>query len=217
MKIKVCGITQVEQLIALQELGIDYAGMIFYQQSSRYVLTKLNSKTIKDAQLKIKKVGVFVNATEEEILTMIKEYDLDLVQLHGDETPSFCERISNKVRVIKAFRISEKNEENIEWLIKPYKESVDFYLFDTYSKNAYGGTGTKFNWQALQQCNINKPFFLSGGIGIDDIDYIKEFNNPFFYGIDLNSKVESEPGVKDLQLIKQILKVKDHKSISETK
>ncbi len=205
MKLKVCGITQAEQLKQLDELEVDYAGLIFYAQSSRYVLNKLKSKEIQNLNLSLKKVGVFVNASEEDIMTQLEEYRLDLIQLHGDETPSFCKHISNHVNVTKAFRINKKNEQNIDWMIKPYEEFCDFYLFDTNSKGVYGGTGEKFDWEILKHNKINKPFFLSGGIGLDDVENIKAFEHPFFYAVDVNSKVEVEDGIKDISAIAELV------------
>lgn len=204
MKIKVCGITQAEQLTKLDEMGIDYAGLIFYSRSVRYVLNKLKSKDVQRLPLSIQKVGVFVNAFEEDIMTQIELYGLDLVQLHGDETPSFCEHISNHVNVIKTFRISEKNEQNIDWTVKPYEDCCDFYLFDTNRKAAYGGTGEKFDWQLLNDNKINKPFFLSGGIGLNDVEKLKAFEHPFFYAVDVNSKVEIADGIKDIAAISKL-------------
>src|SRR5436309_1646074 len=106
MKIKVCGITQVQQLKQLDMIGVDYAGLIFYQRSSRYVLDKLKSKDVRNAKLSLKKVGVFVNASEEDIKSQIELYGLNFVQLHGDETPTLCKDLSKVVKVIKAFRIT---------------------------------------------------------------------------------------------------------------
>ena len=211
MKLKVCGITQAEQLEQLDELEVDYAGLIFYEQSARYVLNKLKSKDIQSLNLSLKKVGVFVNASEEDIMTQLEEYRLDLIQLHGDETPSFCKHISNYVSVTKAFRITKRNEQNIDWMVKPYEEFCDFYLFDTNRKGAYGGTGEKFDWEILNSHKINKSFFLSGGIGVDDVEKIKVFHHPFFYAVDVNSKVEIEDGIKDIAAItklKQELSIK---------
>ncbi len=204
MKLKVCGVTQLEQLKQLDKIGIDYAGLIFYRRSVRYVLDKLKSQDVIDVPLSLKKVGVFVNSSEEDIMTQVEQYGLDLVQLHGDETPAFCKHISSFVTVIKAFRITHKNEQNIDWMIKPYEEFCDFYLFDTNRKGAYGGTGEKFDWEILLKNKINKPFFLSGGIGQGDIEKIKEFIHPFFYAVDVNSKVEIEDGIKDLKAISDI-------------
>ena len=202
MKIKVCGITQAEQLKQLDALGIDYAGLIFYKRSVRYVLDKLRSDEVKKTDLSLQKVGVFVNSSEEDILTQIDLYKLDAIQLHGDETPAFCNHISNRVTVIKAFRITEKNENNIDWMIKPYEDVCDFYLFDTARAGAYGGTGEKFNWELLIENKINKSFFLSGGIGLADIEKLRSFKHPFFYAVDINSKVEIENGIKDMDQIK---------------
>ena len=205
MKIKVCGITQLEQLQQLDELGADYAGLIFYRQSQRYMLDKLTTRDVQSLHMRLKKVGVFVNASEEEINTQVELYGLDLVQLHGDETPAFCEHISRTVSVIKAFRITKHNEQNIDWMIKPYEEVCDYYLFDTNRNGAYGGTGEKFDWEILKSNKINKPFFLSGGIGLGDIERLKEFRHPFFYAVDVNSRIERAPGVKDLQQVKALV------------
>lgn len=205
MKLKVCGITQVEQLKQLDKLGVDYAGLIFYERSVRYVLNKLKSKDVKNLSLSLKKTGVFVNASEEDILTQVELYGLNLVQLHGDETPAFCNYISNHVQVIKAFRITQKNEQNIDWMIRPYEEVCDFYLFDTNRKGAYGGTGEKFDWQILKKNKINKHFFLSGGIGVSDIEKVKEFSHPFFYALDVNSRVELADGIKNMEAVTKLV------------
>ena len=205
MKIKVCGITQADQLKQLDELGVDYAGLIFFRQSARYMLNKLMTTEVQALKLNLKKVGVFVNASEEEINTQVELYGLDLVQLHGDETPAFCKHISSTVSVIKAFRITKYNEQNIDWMVKPYDEVCDYYLFDTNRKGAYGGTGEKFDWKILNDNKINKPFFLSGGIGLADVEKVKAFRHPFLYAVDINSMVETEPGVKDMDHVKKFV------------
>lgn len=204
MKIKVCGNTDLNQLKQLDELEIDYAGIIFYPQSPRYVLKKLSGKEVKDLHLSLTKVGVFVNASEEEIMQQIEDFGLDMVQLHGDETASFCNRISDHIKVIKAFRISDF-ETNIDWLVKEYDEVCDYYLFDKASAGLYGGTGEKLNWNLLEKSNIGKPFFLSGGIAREDTTIIKNWNHPFFYGVDVNSRFETEPGIKNMQLVKEFV------------
>ncbi len=204
MKIKVCGNTDLKQLEELDKLEIDYAGLIFYEQSPRYVLKNISGKEVRNLNLSIPKVGVFVNESEEEISKQIEEFGLDLVQLQGDETASFCNRISDHIKVIKAFRISAL-ETNIDWLVKEYEEACDYYLFDKGSAGLYGGTGEKFNWELLQKANLKKPFFLSGGISSNDADALKKFEHPFFYGVDVNSRFEIEPGIKDMKLIKQFV------------
>lgn len=205
MKIKVCGIRDLKQLEELNGLEIDYAGLIFYEQSPRYVLEKLHGKEVKELNLVIEKAGVFVNATEEEIMKEVDLFGLDLVQLHGDETASFCDRISQHIRVIKAFRIADFDT-NVDWLVKEYNEVCDYYLFDKGSAGLYGGTGEKFNWELLEKSNIGKPFFLSGGISANDVEALKKFKHPFFYGVDVNSRFEIEPGIKDIELINKFVK-----------
>jgi len=202
MKIKVCGITQAGQLKQLDEIEVDYAGLIFFRQSARYMLDKLKTKDVQNLDLGLQKAGVFVNASEEEINTQVELYGLDLVQLHGDETPAFCKHISNTVSVIKAFRITKYNEQNIDWMVKPYEDVCDYYLFDTNRKGAYGGTGEKFDWKILNNNVINKPFFLSGGIGLADVEKVKAFHHPFLYAVDINSMIEIAPGVKDMDQVK---------------
>ena len=205
MKLKVCGLTQLAQLQQLDELHVNYGGLIFYDQSRRCVINKLEAEDVKALPLSLKKVGVFVNAAENDIMNQVENFGLDIVQLHGDETPGFCNLISNHITVIKAFRITHTNEQNIDWMIKPYEEYCDYYLFDTNRKNAYGGTGEKFDWKILQNNKINKPFFLSGGIGLKDIEKLKAFEHPFFYAVDVNSKVEIAEGIKDIESIKELV------------
>lgn len=205
MKIKVCGITEAQQLKALDDLQVDYAGMIFFKRSARYALNKLRHEEVRKLHLTVNKVGVFVNADEEEIMKQVELFGLDLVQLHGDETPAFCKIISNSISVIKAFRITMYNEQNIDWMVKPYEEFCDYYLFDTNRPGAYGGTGESFNWNILNNNKINKQFFLSGGISLDDVEKIKCFEHPFFYAVDVNSRFEREPGIKDLGNVKSFV------------
>ncbi len=205
MKIKVCGNRDLSQLKELNDLGIDYEGLIFYEQSPRYVLKEIKGEDVKDLQLDVEKTGVFVNAAEEEIMKQVDDFGLDLVQLHGDETASFCEHISDHIKVIKAFRIADFDT-NIDWLVKEYDEVCDYYLFDKGSAGLYGGTGEKFNWDLLEKSTIGKPFFLSGGIGINDAEALRKFKHPFFYGVDVNSRFETEPGIKDVKLIKDFIK-----------
>lgn len=205
MKIKVCGNTELGQLKELNDLDIDYTGLIFYDQSPRCALKKLSGKEVRESGISKTKVGVFVNAAEEEIMKQVDDFGLDMVQLHGDETASFCNRISDHIKVIKAFRIADFDT-NIDWLVKEYDEVCDYYLFDRESAGLYGGTGKKFNWNLLEKSKIGKPFFLSGGIERNDVEAIKKFTHPFFYGIDINTRFETSPGIKDIGLIKEFVK-----------
>ena len=205
MNIKVCGITQFKQLQQLEALNIDYAGLIFYKDSPRYIGEKLSGKQVKDADFDLKKVGVFVNPGYSDLLDAIDEYGLDIVQLHGNETPEMCEELSGEVEVIKAFRIEDSNV-NIDKMVEPYDAVCDFYLFDTAGlKESFGGTGQQFDWGILKKAKIEKPFFLSGGIGPDDAEKVKKFSHPDFFAIDVNSKFETGPGVKDMAAILKFL------------
>jgi len=206
MNIKVCGITQFKQLQQLEALNIDYCGLIFYKDSPRYMGDKITGKQIKDADFDIKKVGVFVNPSYSELLDAIDEYGLDIVQLHGNETPEMCEELSGEVEVIKAFRIAGDQSIDIDEMVMPYDAACDFYLFDTAGlKESFGGTGQQFDWSILKKAKIEKPFFLSGGIGPDDAQKVKAFKHPDFFAIDVNSKFEMAPGLKDMAAILKFL------------
>lgn len=201
MKIKVCGNTRIEQLKEVSNLPIDYVGLIFYPQSPRCVLQKLDPNDFKQLKIPATKVGVFVNASEEEVMKQVEDFGLEMVQLHGDETVSFCNKISDQLKVIKAFRITD-SDANVDWLVQEYHEVCDYFLFDKGSAGLYGGTGKKFDWNLLGNSSIKKPFFLSGGIERNDVAALKAFHHPFFYGVDVNSRFEISPGIKDLKLIK---------------
>ncbi len=200
MNIKVCGITQFKQLHQLDGLNIEFAGLIFVKDSPRYVGDKLNKDEIKNADFDLKKVGVFKNPEMIDVLDAIDEYGLDVVQLHGDETPEMCEDLSSEVEVIKAFSIDDTTK-NIDKLVADYDAVCDYYLFDTKADGETGGTGKKFDWKILSKAKIEKPFFLSGGISVDDIAALKKFKHPDFFGVDLNSRFEKEPGIKDMGLV----------------
>ena len=203
MRIKVCGMTLPEQVNALDDMGVSLAGFIFYPKSPRYVGNMISPEKIKKIKGRIAKVGVFVNATYDELMKTVEDYRLDMVQLHGDETPRYCEKIADYISVIKAFRMSDND--NIEWTVKPYQDVCDMFMFDTMGAG-YGGTGKKFNWDTLKNAVINKPFFLSGGIEPGDEEKLKEFaNEPVaksLFAVDLNSKFEITAGVKNMDKVK---------------
>ena len=206
MNIKVCGITQFKQLQQLEALNIDYAGLIFYKDSPRYVGNKITGKQIKDADFDIKKVGVFVDPGYSELLDAIDEYGLDIVQLHGNETPEMCEELSAEVEVIKAFRIPADKSVDIDEMVADYDAVCDFYLFDTAGlKESFGGTGQQFDWGILKKAKIEKPFFLNDGIRPDDAAKVKAFNHPDFFAVDVNSKFELSPGLKDMAAVLKFL------------
>jgi len=212
MNIKVCGITSVKQLQQLEGLNIDFAGFIFDKNSPRYVGEKLDGAELQNADFDIKKVGVFVNPTYSDVLDAIDNYGLDVIQLHGEETPEFCKDINEDLEVIKVFHINESIT-SIDDLVAPYDDACDYYLFDTAPTQTSpkgggepplkGGTGKQFDWSVIAKSKIEKPFFLSGGIGVADLAKIKAFKHPDFYGVDINSKVEKAPGEKDMALVLQ--------------
>ncbi len=200
MNIKVCGITEMKQLQQLDGLDIDFAGLIFYKESPRYIGEKISKKELKSADFDLKKVGVFVNPEMIDVLDAIDDYGLDAVQLHGDESPEMCEDLSSEVEVIKAFRVTDGTD--IDIMVAPYDAVCDYYLFDTGGlKESFGGTGKQFDWTILTKAKIEKPFFLSGGIGPDDAPKVKAFKHPDFFGVDINSLFEKEPGVKDMSKV----------------
>jgi phosphoribosylanthranilate isomerase len=196
MKIKVCGMRDKENISGLMTLKPDYIGFIFYAQSKRYAADFPQIEIPSN----IKKVGVFVNETIEEIIEKANKHTLDFVQLHGDETSEYCEKLALKnIKIIKAFSV----DENFDFsATKPFEKCVSLFLFDTKGKN-YGGNGVKFNWELLQNYTGKTPFLLSGGISKNDSEEIMKFKHPAFLGIDINSGFELEPGLKNIKEIKE--------------
>jgi phosphoribosylanthranilate isomerase len=202
MKIKVCGMRQqgnIEKVVALQP---NFIGFIFYEKSPRFVGEELDEEYIRSIPQGIKKVGVFVNSNPGHILNMVKKYDLQYVQLHGNEMPDICRSIRQKgVSVIKAFSIDEKF--NFA-MLNNYKSFCDLFLFDTKGDNP-GGNGTTFDWKLLSKYDNEKPFLLSGGIDLENIEEIISLSKTLpIYGIDVNSKFETEPGIKDIAKLEEL-------------
>ena len=194
-------IREVEQLSTVNcQLSIDWMGFIFYPKSSRYV-------SARPAYLpqKCKRVGVFVNATIDDIRQHIADYSLDIVQLHGHESTDSIRSLrslcGDVISIIKAFNIATKEDLNAT---TPYAGLVDYFLFDTKGPSV-GGNGEKFDWSVLEAYNGDTPFLLSGGIGPDDAERILDYHHPKCIGIDLNSRFEIEPGIKDITKLKTFL------------
>jgi phosphoribosylanthranilate isomerase len=204
MKIKVCGNTLPQQVNALDDMGVTFAGFIFYPKSPRYMAQKISPEKMRQIKGKIIKVGVFVNPTHDELMKTVEDYRLDMVQLHGDESPKFCDKIADYISVIKAFRLSEND--SIMHMTQPYAEMCDFFMFDTLGAG-YGGTGKKFDWSVLQKAPPLKPYFLSGGIEPGDEKKLGNFletdAGEKLFAVDINTKFEIGPGVKDLNSIKK--------------
>ncbi|SDJ73432.1 phosphoribosylanthranilate isomerase [Flavobacterium noncentrifugens] len=194
MKLKICGMKYPENIAEASELLPDFMGFIFWEKSVRYF-----DGDIPKLPESIQKVGVFVNERIEIVIDKIQKYQLQIVQLHGNESTEYCSELQKQnIKIIKVFSI--ENDFNFEDL-KPFEAVANYFLFDTKGKLP-GGNGSKFNWQILKNYNSEKPFFLSGGIGVNEIEEIKNLNLPI-YAIDINSKFETEPGLKNIGSIKQ--------------
>jgi len=201
MQLKVCGITNTSTIRELIPLGIDRLGFIFYHKSARYVYGKLIEEGLDEIPGHIKKTGVFVNAEIAEIEQVINRFHLDSIQLHGTESPGFCSHFMPKTEVIKTISIKDKSSFELARL---YQDSCHLFLFDTHSEH-FGGTGKSFDWQWLEGYTLNKPFYLSGGISLENFAEIKQIRHPQLTGIDINSKFETAPGIKDIEKIKQLI------------
>lgn len=212
----------IKQVAALQP---DYLGFIFYEKSKR----NFNTQTIPTLPASIKKTGVFVNAEIEFVLEKTNKYNLQAVQLHGTESPEYCVNLQHAFKTLTAKKkdseadnkVDLKTPKNIEKLeifkvfsikdtfdfsvLKPYEDACDFFLFDTKGK-LHGGNGYTFNWNVLNDYPSKKPFFLSGGLGLEEVEAIKTFTNSkaskYCYALDVNSKFEIEPGLKDVSVLK---------------
>jgi len=202
MKIKICGMKYPDNILEVGSLLPDYMGFIFWPKSARFF-----DGEMPDLSKSIKKTGVFVNESIQGIEEKVTKYDLQAVQLHGQESVAFCSEIKTKfgasVEIIKVFSADENFDFSV---LEPYESVCDYFLFDTKGKLP-GGNGTTFDWRILENYPSTKPFFLSGGIGIEELDSVKEIlkTNLPIYAIDVNSKFEIEPGLKNTKLCKDAL------------
>ncbi|MBL3658684.1 phosphoribosylanthranilate isomerase [Fulvivirga sediminis] len=198
IKLKVCGLRDnIDEVIALKP---DYVGFIFYDKSPRFV-GDLDPRVLHDIPNTIKKIGVFVNEDIEEVLHKVKTYRLDLVQLHGYETVEYCAKLKEEgVQVIKVF----SGNNDLDWMeFKVYEEVVDFFLFDTRT-DKYGGSGKSFDWSRLEKVHLSKPVFISGGVNLDNIEKVSDIQEVHIHAVDVNSKFEISPGLKNINLLKQL-------------
>jgi phosphoribosylanthranilate isomerase len=205
MKLKICGMKYPDNILEVSQLLPDYMGFIFWEKSSRFFDGELP-----EFPQSIQKVGVFVDATLDEIILKIKKYNLNLIQLHGKESVSFCLDLKtetknlkqNQIEIIKVFSILDDFDFSI---LNDYETVCNYFLFDTKGKLP-GGNGIIFDWKVLEKYPSTKPFFLSGGIGIEEIASVKQLlkTNLPIHSIDINSKFEIEPGLKNIQLLKDL-------------
>jgi len=203
LKFKVCGMKFAVNIAAVAGLQPDYLGFIFYDKSPRYI-SDVSAELIKYIPSEIKTVGVFVNEDLEIVKKKINLYQLKAVQLHGSEAPEYCAELKatfNNLEVIKAFGLDQEFDFSI---LDPYENEVDFFLFDTKTK-AHGGSGKTFDWEILNNYTLDEPYFLSGGIDLEHVDAVLGINDERLYALDINSRFEIEPGVKDVEKIKELL------------
>ena len=200
MIIKVCGMREADNIREVEALGIDMMGFIFWPKSSRYV-----SQRPDYLPKRVKRVGVFVDEEPEQVRRLAGEYGLDYIQLHGHEMPEVISYLRTPAlphpRIIKAFNISTAED---LLLTQPYEGLVDYFLFDAKGKSV-GGNGEKFNWDVLEAYQGSTPFLLSGGIGPDDAERVNAFYHPKCIGIDLNSRFELTPGLKDIAKLREFI------------
>jgi phosphoribosylanthranilate isomerase len=199
--IKICGMKYPDNILEVGSLLPDYMGFIFWEKSARYF-----NGLIPELPKSIKKVGVFVNETAAIITEKVAKHDLQGVQLHGKESASFCETLRNQlpkdIQIIKVFSIQDEFDFST---LEPFESLCDYFLFDTKGKLP-GGNGTTFDWKVLENYPSTKPFFLSGGIGLEELEAVKQIlkmNLPV-YAIDVNSKFETAPGLKNIKLVTEL-------------
>lgn len=204
MRLKICGMREAENIRQLLTLQPDYMGFIFYEKSSRFVGEGLDEELLKSFPFTTRKVGVFVNSTASYILEMYKKYKLDYVQLHGEELPDFCKNLKHKgVNVIKAFSID--TDFNFGKL-QNYKPYCDFFLFDTKGEQR-GGTGKSFDWNILDKYDNEKPFFLAGGIDLENVHNALKITDLKIHSLDVNSKFEISPALKNIDMLEELMSI----------
>lgn len=194
-----------DNILAVSDLQPDYMGFIFYEKSPRFVGTDF--QFVYKFPASVKKVGVFVNASSEEMIRQVKRLGLDYLQLHGNESAEQCEELKKAgIKLIKAFSIGDDFDFSIT---EPYEKSVDYFLFDTKGKY-YGGNARTFDWDILKKYNQKIPFFLSGGLSPYNVMEAMKLNGLNIHAVDVNSGVEITPGLKDVNKVKSIKEILDH-------
>ncbi len=192
---------QGANLQEIASLGPAYLGFIFYSKSKRYMADTLSPEQVQALPPEIRRVGVFVNAGTDYILEQAALFGLQLIQLHGDESPEQCAELQGKgLILVKAFGIDDSFDFQ---QLKAYEPFVDYYLFDTKGP-AYGGNGTLFNWAILEKYDRHKPFFLSGGIGLEEVKELRKLKGMPIHALDVNSRFELEPGLKDVPSVRRL-------------
>ncbi len=200
-KLKICGMREAANIAAVAELQPDYMGFIFYPQSPRCI-SEVSAELIKYVPSSIKTTGVFVDEELEKVLAYIIRYNLKAVQLHGQEDVAYCATVATTgAEVIKAFGIGEDFDFG---RLEAYEPVVDYLLFDAQTP-VHGGSGKVFDWTLLAKYALDKRYFLSGGIGLEQVETLKRLSDPRLYAIDVNSKFEQAPGLKDVAQLKEFI------------
>jgi phosphoribosylanthranilate isomerase len=202
MKIKVCGMKHPENIKALAGLKPDYMGFICYNLSPRYI-ADLPAEVLDTVPESITKTAVFVNEGADKINALVNQFGFNAVQLHGSESPAFCNALRDKVTVFKAFGV----DDDFDFAqLNDYVGQVDYFMFDT-KTIGHGGSGKTFNWEILNQYQLDVPFFICGGLSPENIATVKEIKHPAFYGVDLNSRFETEPGLKNIDQLREAFNI----------
>jgi phosphoribosylanthranilate isomerase len=202
LKIKICGMSDPLNIKEIAEAGPDFIGFIFYPPSPRYVADKPDMSLFLNVPDGIAKVGVFVDSVKELVVDIAKSVNIEIIQLHGNESPGYCGYLKSLgLIVIKTINVKDIIDYEI---VKSYMQVCDYFLFDT-ETGMRGGSGRKFSWDKLAGYTIDKSFFLSGGIGPEDNWIIKIFKNKGLFGIDVNSRFEITPGIKDVNLVRSFI------------
>lgn len=208
-KLKICGMKVPANIAAVVALQPDYIGFILYPGSKRFI-ADLDEELVRNIPAAIKTTGVFVDATLETVKDAIVRYGFKAVQLHGNESPEYCRALKGSAEVIKAFGVDDTFDFSI---LDTYEDAADYFLFDTQTAE-HGGSGKTFNWQLLENYKLQKPYFLSGGIGAGHVNELLSIDDSRLYAIDVNSRFEISAGLKDIDLLTQFKKslIADHKT-----
>ena len=203
LKLKICGMREPGNIEEVESLEPDYMGFIFYEKSKRFV-AELDPATLSTMPENIGRVGVFVNHDLKEVVQLAEKFSLNLLQLHGNESAAYVTELKqllegSSIKLMKAFGI----DENFDFAaLNEYESEVDYFLFDTQTPD-HGGSGKLFNWKLLNGYTLDKPYFLSGGIGLDSVEALKTIDDKRLFAVDVNSKFETEPGIKDIIKLKE--------------
>lgn len=207
VKVKICGITELKDALKAYELGADFVGFIFFEKSPRKIEPKEARLIIEDLPKGLLKVGLFLNQDFDTVKAIAERCRLDLLQLHGDEEPDYCSRLGKDFKIIKSFKVdpSLALRAGLSGIngVDNYKDSLDYYLFDTYVKDMPGGTGTSFDWDILRDRTFKKPIFLAGGLTPKNV--AEAIGKVAPYAVDVASGVEKSPGKKDYGLLKEFI------------